>query len=939
MSGTKQRPSSDKPKAPSHRTRTSRSAMLQLPTFNGEPVCGDSDRDFDDLLLSGSDDEYYESPGARICSYERHARLFLEGRRPLLLSAALRGPFGRDGGWQNPWQGRGHGVAKGTEAQHNARNCSSIRASTPPLEASTNHEGQPKSPARPEVTSIAGPIPYTELGISPNTRSTYSDPEPKKRAVPTDWLRRRNLKRMRAAYDDQLTASPSAGRRGKTVKLAENLGLPVLTRSVSAPVQERMQSHIKLETGLAAPNSVHLRDSVSHVSDTERSMSVPFDASWESHTRLEAGGDAITGIQMSDAQELPGNSKSGNELDTEGDNSVSAEESDYHAALSDQGAVQHETQKDSNSSFEKMPSPPRITAPQPQQERASQGVLFTTDNDLKDLEITQLPEDQRTALYHKRILLPEDETYTNVPTVITSNKNTVESEDNYVSDDIAANVVEPITLLHEPSSDPATMTATIETGHNSVEDERNASPETTDAIEAENDQVSAQNQSPWTRPDVNTTETANTVGEDGDVDSVRETDKVGAGRDTSTALALQSPWTTAPAWQLPAYDSLLPTCSVKIDGNNGLKAENSKIKSPAMSLSQNPWASTSFSSSLSNLPTSPCSPSDENTLPEASATVQREANTASHPAIPIPSSGTAPSTPETKQSSLPTPDMTVSIKSFRIFHPLTPTPPPRRRNQKTGLRSCLALPRRKSGAASCTAKPSRRVSFDLPEDIVATEEGIEGTEARPSVEEGNSRNNATEIDLSGKTPDRLSTLYSSALPPQRIASPPPEDAMLVGSLPNEVEKFQDHFAAIAERAKGQRSTTLSADIARPRPLPMPLLDRIQAKPLDISDSPAVDAMASRFLEVDAETSKLQGVTTQQSSTRDHTQDIINKSVGLFQIDDRNKENTWSHERNDDGADDGSSEVDDVREVMDNLDEFLCLWEMDAEIAQVRASRV
>ncbi len=72
--------------------------------FYGQPLYCESGHGPEDVLYSGSEDEYYASAAERKGRYEAAARRFLEGETPLLLSTKLSGPFSRKSGWQNPWR-------------------------------------------------------------------------------------------------------------------------------------------------------------------------------------------------------------------------------------------------------------------------------------------------------------------------------------------------------------------------------------------------------------------------------------------------------------------------------------------------------------------------------------------------------------------------------------------------------------------------------------------------------------------------------------------------------------------------------------------------------------------------------------------------------------------------------------------------------------------
>jgi hypothetical protein len=67
---------------------------------------GASPIDVDDIVHSGSDDDYYDSPNERRRRYEIQTQRFLQGRPVTIISAQLRGPFEQESGWQNPWLGK-----------------------------------------------------------------------------------------------------------------------------------------------------------------------------------------------------------------------------------------------------------------------------------------------------------------------------------------------------------------------------------------------------------------------------------------------------------------------------------------------------------------------------------------------------------------------------------------------------------------------------------------------------------------------------------------------------------------------------------------------------------------------------------------------------------------------------------------------------------------
>ena len=233
-----------------------------------------------------------------------------------------------------------------------------------------------------------------------------------------------------------------------------------------------------------------------------------------------------------------------------------------------------------------------------------------------------------------------------------------------------------------------------------------------------------------------------------------------------------------------------------------------------------------------------------------------------------------PSTPAAQQSSLPTPDFTLSIKSFRRFSSPSPEPPVRSRGRGI-LRS--GPPR-----ASENSKPKRRVHFDAPaEDANRDENDFDNAD----------RDNDEDYIEAGlpKRPTRGKVRP----PPQvegRAASPPPPRALLA-SLPAEVEKFRQHFDVVASRGPGGAGR-------RPR---KPLLPSASQQ---LPSSPPADAMASRFEEVDAQAASRPG------------------DVGS-----RGEKQTAEVR----------PPEDDISAVLDNLGDFLEIHDVSAELSAARAA--
>ncbi|EPE07636.1 hypothetical protein F503_00358 [Ophiostoma piceae UAMH 11346] len=896
--------------APATSRRTAdRAALPQLPAFAMRPICSEPVQCLDDVLLSGSDDEYYDDSDARRRRIEEQASLFLEGRRPFLLSASLRGPFGKESGWENPWRGSGRRSTKHMEPREKLLPTAADSQQT--TISSRPGNSPPASPALPPL--------HRELGTIPGISALGGERiQPKKRSASTDWLRQKNLKRMRSADDSGLSPSPTASRVSRSAALRKAFKTPVSARSFSAPVEPRIESAAtgtrQKDRSVPLEDSVAAGDSVSHISDSEICASVSSDLLWGSHA--EHGQENISSIEIDETIMF----------DMSSSHNADVMEEDTDADMASQQIAAEEVRFENQRGSSQVPDlSSEGPAPENSIEEHSDisGVLHDASSGLESAAPVELDEDTT--------LQPFEDTHSKSskqqsPTPDASNDRSTTIQKAAAHPDEEA-VVPTNTVVHRQASED-------------TEDKR----------------LATQFQSPWSRTQAPTfiddsiaeSEAASTT------DTAAQHGAITKPPVASTNT--QSPGSRESQWH-PSAASSPPAASATPTRNT--------------SISQNPWIeesgpAPSITSSQPNLPTSPCSPSQDVSLPQFPSEQHQEPFLPSLP-IPIPtthSSGTAPSTPDTKQSSLPTPDMTMSIKSFRRFRSPTPTPPPRRRNNKKGgPRSILKQTRWRSRVPTSASTVSRRVHFSLPDDDETRDgdndcagTGIEAEE-EDFIEAGLSgtsrgRKFTCELQAKGsKAPSR---------PSRRAASPPPANKTLMESLPSEVEKFRGHFASVAGRANHNVLATAIAAPSCAVKASSSTIAMLRGGEVDVldsnTDSPAIDAMAARFQQVDADTSKLQQIVSQPSLTASQrpqertgtdtgtgTGTGINTHSKLIGTVSKDKENAWatateSGNQGGDG-DDAESVVDDVQEVMDNLDDFLGMWDMDAELAQVRSSRV
>lgn len=255
-----------------------------------------------------------------------------------------------------------------------------------------------------------------------------------------------------------------------------------------------------------------------------------------------------------------------------------------------------------------------------------------------------------------------------------------------------------------------------------------------------------------------------------------------------------------------------------------------------------------------------------------------------------------PSTPETKHSSLPTPDVTVSTKSFRDF--LTPSPV--RRRPKRVLMRNGHLPSTQvlfdaalSNPWKSIRKSSKRVSFaPLPGEV-------EDSPTRKPVAENNERGD-TEPTTSDNAKQTKHRHARSASPPLNISQT---------ELPGENTRFGKHFAAMTRKGP---------QMVRPKRVQRLLPSASQ----QVCASPGFDAMAAAFLEAD-----WQGTKSEEEM-----------KVGGLEVTTVEHEND-EDERPDDSVDveEEDDDMDDVRDVLENLGEFLDSFDVDLELEKAKAS--
>ncbi|KAJ0273975.1 hypothetical protein COL940_009571 [Colletotrichum noveboracense] len=201
--------------------------------LDDEPFC-DPARDDAEVLCEGSDDEYYDSPEERRRRIEDAAHRYLSGQAPLLLTSVLRGPFeGPDAkGWVNPWRSK--------------------RSRNPPVavvETVAELEVAESELSDADDTGschLPSPRSLDQVGVTANPHMTAEDLERsqthrKRRSMGSDWLKRKDNKRRKAEEEDiegaSIVALPNTQHPGQIRNLSQDIPEEENPAPLSTPIQ------------------------------------------------------------------------------------------------------------------------------------------------------------------------------------------------------------------------------------------------------------------------------------------------------------------------------------------------------------------------------------------------------------------------------------------------------------------------------------------------------------------------------------------------------------------------------------------------------------------------------------------------------------------------------------------------------------------------------
>lgn len=222
----------------------------------------------DDDFYSGSEDDHYEGPLHRRLHIEKRAVDFLSGNVPILLCAALRGPFDKKQ-WNNPWRStRAASHAEPAKAQP-----SRSRSTVAPEEDLPDTQGTSLYPLpSPEITNppSARKNPYMdEQGYSrvktwtEAVKSTSvskdsfwqsqqdeddSNPPARKRSADSTWLHKRDRKKRRSVNPRNSTPDDSPSRVAARAKGSQARHPPHVSQIAAQPLRDSSPREDELAT-------------------------------------------------------------------------------------------------------------------------------------------------------------------------------------------------------------------------------------------------------------------------------------------------------------------------------------------------------------------------------------------------------------------------------------------------------------------------------------------------------------------------------------------------------------------------------------------------------------------------------------------------------------------------------------------------------------------
>ncbi|KAL1840306.1 hypothetical protein VTJ49DRAFT_595 [Mycothermus thermophilus] len=1058
--------------------------FLHPDNFNNEPLYCEAHHEPDDIVYHGSDDEAYDDPAERRFRYELHARRFLEGKSPFILSASLRGPFDKASGWVNPWL-RPKSSTSRTEQSRKRRRVDSGRDVEGPegpefshaVYSSSQHDllprpddhvplyldtdtfrmisswrdqvvaesSQPSFPAAdaPEPkTASPGSIHATQYTVGRHLGSTRShissrdnarvstprvvvvdeDPAEAVDAAPQSPCAARAVKRklappvVKTSVDTKAVTSTAS----ETLRAPEAVATPSADAQVPAPPallqvqtsaktdgsfryqrQERRKQGSSLVNGQVpgtrispepaaepakAPEPTNVEDAAV-VPPASNPVQVPVASSHETPEQVPQPNIILTAGSAGERAGEETHGDAASESQTDGPTLV-ASRSPSPSELPTQPSFGHFSCE--NQSQDVIPEaeslPRKLLWPKSRKQEN------TTESQPSSLGL----ESSHTPSFRQ----PENDISVGAdgPTVeeaaSTGHALRLAEQTNGASEP----EVQPSVKLEQPAeaeatvAEPAVAEAESETASEAEEDEEDipgtetlqndalASPDsrepTVPAIDQETPSAAAEAQSPWAGEDI-VEALANAV-------PLQKPSMVEKG---SSPLAVQSPWTAGEADLIPG-GPVVPEHATPCPAAAKLPLPGDQFLLGQAAV-QSPWARGDSQLQAPNIrlfnPLS--SPANSHVLPAADSATQSPAPHHENEDIcDAPRLSLQPSTPtRKKQSGLPSPDFTLSVKSFKDFMTPSPQQPAKRRRvssffaddhlPSTQLLQEVATSNPWAAAASAAKPKAKRLKKTKQ---------AQSEQPKPKPKKRVSWGPLPgEDDESDSSP--VDSIISEPHPStiHRSRSPPPS-ILTTSDLPAANQKFGKHFAAAV--AAGRRIGTTPLRVAPPpqavapsattttKTTPRPARKPSQrlllpSESQQVCRSPGVGEMAEAFLRADAVSAAAAAAgghssqndeekrveekraEEEQRPTQGETPQTLGRGDGDGDADVREepeagKAETETHqaEQGEEDEDDDEEEegdeseeepvIDEVSAVLSNLDDFLGqTWDLDAELAK------
>ncbi|KAK0704756.1 hypothetical protein B0H67DRAFT_359513 [Lasiosphaeris hirsuta] len=286
-----------------------------------------------------------------------------------------------------------------------------------------------------------------------------------------------------------------------------------------------------------------------------------------------------------------------------------------------------------------------------------------------------------------------------------------------------------------------------------------------------------------------------------------------------------------------------------------------------------------------------------------------------------------PSTPKSQELSLPTPEFTLSIKSFREF--MTPSPVKIRRISADGQ-----PPGTQRLVDAAVSNPWTRPSTQLSTRRRKLKKSKRVSWAPLPGEEQSLRDHTTPDPFPSSSPAGAEFPIASSAPQlhsrPRACSPPPSSLVATDQLPTANEKFGEHFAAMANRRR--RSTTGVGSMDRVALLigtPRIRKSLLPSASQQVCESPAMEAMAEAFLEADETVARHEECVVKALGDGG-----VREAMGLDDEEEEEEEDiTFGLGLGNGEEPEEEPVVDDVTAVLDNLDDFLDRWDVEVELAK------